>query len=281
MFVPVVGVGMSIEVGVILPTSTPDPAQPILGDVRESARFAEEAGLDSIWSTDHLIASAPMLDSTVALATAAAVTERIGIGYGVMLLALRPVAWAAKQVSSLQYVSGGRLLVGVGTGNPAHGDIGWRAAGASFEDRGRVTDEALRVLPGLVTGQPTELSDGLEVTLAPGSAMPPLLVAGNGKAALRRAAAYGDGWISIGLTPEGVAENLSVLAELAAAQGRPVPRATVVGAALSTDPGEAVAQLAAYAEAGTERVIVPPSGPDWRRAYEFAAKVRAEIDQLR
>lgn len=280
-----VAVGMAIDIGVILPTSTPNPDQPILGDVRESARFAEAAGLDSIWSTDHLVASAPMLDSTVALSTAAAVTERIGIGYGVLLLALRPVAWAAKQVSSLQYVSGGRVLLGVGTGNPAHGDIGWRAAGVSFEDRGRRTDEALRVLPGLVTGQPTVLGDGTEVTLAPGSAMPPVLVAGNGKAALRRAAAYGDGWLSIGLPPAAVAENLAVLGELAAGHGRAVPRATVVGPALSTDPAEAAAQLSAYAEAGTERVILPPSGPDWRNAYEFAAKLRAELrpesDRLR
>jgi alkanesulfonate monooxygenase SsuD/methylene tetrahydromethanopterin reductase-like flavin-dependent oxidoreductase (luciferase family) len=67
---------VSIEIGMILPTSTPDPARPILGDVRESARFAEEAGLDSVWSTDHVIASAPILDSTVVLATAAAVTGR-------------------------------------------------------------------------------------------------------------------------------------------------------------------------------------------------------------
>jgi alkanesulfonate monooxygenase SsuD/methylene tetrahydromethanopterin reductase-like flavin-dependent oxidoreductase (luciferase family) len=64
--------GMPVEVGVILPTSTPDPARPILGDVRASARCAEQLGLDSVWSTDHLIASAPILDSTVVLATAAA-----------------------------------------------------------------------------------------------------------------------------------------------------------------------------------------------------------------
>ena len=139
---------VSIEIGVILPTSTPDPARPILGDVRESARFAEEAGLDSVWSTDHVIASAPILDSTVVLATAAAVTGRVKIGFGVMLLALRPVAWAAKQISTLQYVSGERVLLGVGTGNPAHGDTGWRAVGASYADRGRRTDDALAVLPG-------------------------------------------------------------------------------------------------------------------------------------
>src|SRR5699024_7049187 len=134
--------GMPLEIGVLLPTSTPDPEQPFLGDVRASARAAEEIGLDSIWTTDHLVASAPILDSTVVISTAAAVTERIGIGFNVMLLALRPVAWAAKQIATLQYMSGDRITLGVGTGNPAHGDIGWRAAGMSYEDRGRRTDAA-------------------------------------------------------------------------------------------------------------------------------------------
>jgi alkanesulfonate monooxygenase SsuD/methylene tetrahydromethanopterin reductase-like flavin-dependent oxidoreductase (luciferase family) len=216
---------VTIKIGVILPASTPDPAHPIIGDIRASARLAEQLGLDSVWTTDHLIASAPMLDSSVVLATAAAVTERITIGYGVMLLALRTPAWAAKQVSSLQYVSGNRIALGVGTGNPVHGDIGWRAAGRSFADRGRRTDESLRVLPALVTGEPAVLEDGLEVTLSPGSAMPP------------------------------------------------VPRATVVGPALDADPGKAAAQLAAYAEAGTERVILSPSGDAWQRDYERAGEL--------
>ncbi|MGH3097302.1 MAG: LLM class flavin-dependent oxidoreductase [Streptosporangiales bacterium] len=268
---------MALEIGVILPTSSPDPHQPILGDVRASARFAEDVGLDSVWSTDHLIASAPMLDSTVVLGAAAAVTERIGIGFNVLLLALRPVAWAAKQISTLQYVSGDRLTVGVGTGNPAHGDIGWRAAGVLYEGRGRRTDEALRLLPGLVTGQPTVLADGSAVTLAPGSAMPPVLVAGNGTRARRRAAAYGDGWISLGLAPDEVGAGVAELAELAAGHGRNAPRATVVIPPPTDDAEEVGSRLAAYAEFGTERVILAPTGPDWRRDYEFAAKVRAAL----
>jgi alkanesulfonate monooxygenase SsuD/methylene tetrahydromethanopterin reductase-like flavin-dependent oxidoreductase (luciferase family) len=268
---------MTVEIGVILPTSTPDPERPILGDVRASARFAEEIGLESVWSTDHLVASGPMLDSTVVLATAAAVTDRITIGYGVLLLSLRPAAWAAKQISTLQLVSGNRLALGIGTGNPAHGDVAWRAAGMSYEDRGRRTDEALRVLPGLVTGRATVLGDGTEVTLAPGSAMPPVLVAGNGKKALLRAATYGDGWVSIGNSPEAVAADLATLGELADQQGRPTPKATVVGPGLDADPKQAAAQLSAYAEAGTERVILAPTGPDWQRDYEFAAKVRGEL----
>ncbi|GAB2681246.1 LLM class flavin-dependent oxidoreductase [Kribbella swartbergensis] len=254
----------------ILPTSSPDPARPILGDVRESARFAEELGLDSVWSTDHLIASAPMLDSSVVLAAAAAVTERITVGFNVMLLALRPVAWAAKQVSTLQHVSGNRLVLGIGTGNPAHGDIGWRAAGVNFADRGRLTDQALAVLPDLIAGKPVTLEDGLEAAIAPGSAVPPIVVAGNGKAAFRRAARYGDGWATIAMSADEVKASLDRINQQ---HDRPPLQATVVAPQLDADPQRAADQLKAYEEAGTARVILAPSG-DWRRDYEHAAELR-------
>jgi len=252
---------VSIEIGVILPTSTPDPARPILGDVRESARFAEKAGLDSVWSTDHVIASAPILDSTVVLATAAAVTDRVKIGFGVMLLALRPVAWAAKQISTLQYVSGDRVLLGVGTGNPAHGDTGWRAVGASYADRGRRTDDALAVLPDLVAGRPASLDGGPPVAIAPGATMPPLLIAGDARPAIRRAATFGDGWLAIGLSPEAVATRLGELRQLTDEFGRPALTATVVGPQLDADPQRAAEQLGAYEAAGTQQVILPPPEP--------------------
>ncbi len=170
-----------------------------------------------------------------------------------------------------------RIVLGVGTGNPAHGDIAWRAAGVSYQDRGWRTDEALRVLPALVTGQPAVLGDALEVTLAPGSAMPPVLIAGNGDKALRRAAAYGDGWVCIGLPPDDVAAGLAVLDGLAAQHGRHVPGASVVGPALDADPRKAAAQLSAYAAAGTERVILAPSGAGWQYDYELAGKLRAAL----
>jgi alkanesulfonate monooxygenase SsuD/methylene tetrahydromethanopterin reductase-like flavin-dependent oxidoreductase (luciferase family) len=105
--------------------------------------------------------------------------------------------------------------------------------------------------------------------------MPPVLIAGNGDRALRRAAAYGDGWVSIALPPHEVASVLATLGELAAGHGRPVPRATVFGPVLDADPGKAAAQLAAYAEAGAERVILIPSGADWQRDYERAGELLA------
>jgi alkanesulfonate monooxygenase SsuD/methylene tetrahydromethanopterin reductase-like flavin-dependent oxidoreductase (luciferase family) len=166
----------------------------------------------------------------------------------------------------------------VGTGNPAHGDVGWRAAGMSFTDRGRRTNQSLRVLSALITGQPAVLDDGLEVTLSPGAAMPPVLIAGNGGRALRRAAEFGDGWMAIGVPAEEVAASLSALGSLAAGFGSPVPELTVVGPVLDADPGKAAAQLAAYAEAGTERVIMIPTG-DWQRDYERAGELVASASQ--
>jgi alkanesulfonate monooxygenase SsuD/methylene tetrahydromethanopterin reductase-like flavin-dependent oxidoreductase (luciferase family) len=218
-----------------------------------------------------LIASAPILDSSVVLATAAAVTERITVGYNVMLLALRPVAWAAKQVNTLQLVSGNRVVLGVGTGNPAHGDAGWRAAGVEFADRGRLTDAALEVLPALISGAPTALADGVEVSLAPGSAVPPIVVAGNGVRAHRRAARYGDGWATIAMSPEEARTSLEQINAQAAEYGRKPLRATIVAPDLGVDPAE---RLAAYEAVGVERIILAPTG-DWRHDYEAAAKLKA------
>ncbi|MBB5914189.1 alkanesulfonate monooxygenase SsuD/methylene tetrahydromethanopterin reductase-like flavin-dependent oxidoreductase (luciferase family) [Nocardia transvalensis] len=267
---------MTLDIGTILPTSTPDPARPILGDVRAAARLAEEVGLDSVWSTDHLLASAPILESTGVVATAAAVTDRIRVGYGVLLLALRPTAWAAKQVATLQYLSGDRILLGIGTGNPAHGDIGWRAAGQSFADRGRRTDEALAILPDLIAGRPATLPDGTEATLSPGATVPPILVAGDAPAALRRAATYADGWIAMNPSPDELPSTTTRLADLAAERNRPTPAVTVV-AALPSDLSEATDRTAAYVAAGAERVIIAPHSDDWRATYEFAAKVKSAL----
>ena len=107
--------------------------------------------------------------------------------------------------------------------------------------------------------------------------MPPLLIAGDARPALRRAAAFGDGWLAIGLSPAAVATRLGELRRLTDELGRPALTATIVAPALATEPRPAAEQLGAYEAAGADRVILPPAGTDWRSGYEFAAAVRAAV----
>lgn len=263
-------------IGVFLPTSTPDPAHPILGDVAAAARTAERLGLESVWATDHLVASAPLLDSTVTLATAAAVTERVRIGYGVMILALRPAAWAAKQVAALQLTSGNRLVLGVGTGNPAHGDAAWRAAGAPASERAARTDAALELLPDLIAGRPVT-AWGDPVVLAPGAPVPPLLVAGEVRAARRRAVRFGAGWLSLRPELAALERGIGELRELADELGRAVPAVSLVAPPHEAGPAATAERVAAFAAAGVRRVLLTPTRAGVDADYEHAAAVRETL----
>jgi alkanesulfonate monooxygenase SsuD/methylene tetrahydromethanopterin reductase-like flavin-dependent oxidoreductase (luciferase family) len=221
-------------IGVFLPTmSERDTA---VADVVATARHAEDLGFESVWAVDQLVAGTgvPFLDSTVALAAAAGATERIRIAYGVMILPLRPVVWAAKQVGSLQHVTGGRVLFGVGVGGDRH-DLSWRAAGVPRRERGRRTDAALAVLPDLIAGKAVEV-DGTTVELSPAVAVPPILVGGVADAALARAARH-DGWFALPLPPHQLVPLVDRLGELATDLGRPRPAITASAmVAIDGDP---------------------------------------------
>jgi alkanesulfonate monooxygenase SsuD/methylene tetrahydromethanopterin reductase-like flavin-dependent oxidoreductase (luciferase family) len=283
------------------------------GDIAAAARHAEDLGLESVWAVDQLIAGTgtPLIDSTVALSAAAGVTKRVRLGFGVMILPLHPVVWVAKQVASLQHVSGGRVILGVGAGGDRH-EASWAAAGVPRRERGRRTNAALRALPDLIAGQPTRLDDQPEVPaiqLAPPAVVPPILVGGMSDAALARVADHGDGWFAMaaGALPEGTAR----LAALAAARKRSVPQVTVsMLVALRGDPAlpdedtlirqltdidgpfgipaeyvrqtlvagsqeEIGAQLADSAKNGASRVVASFAGGDWHRQAELLASARA------
>jgi alkanesulfonate monooxygenase SsuD/methylene tetrahydromethanopterin reductase-like flavin-dependent oxidoreductase (luciferase family) len=182
---------------------------------REQARYAEQLGLDGIFVGDHLKPAGPYPESMVVLAAAAAVTKRIHVGVGVMVLALRDPAWAAKQLATLQHVSGGRVVLGVGTGGVMHGTEAWEAVGVPYAERGRRTDEALALLPGLIRGETVELPSGASITLSPGADVPPILIGGNSPAALRRAVRHGAGWFSSVTTPQRVADGARRLPDTA------------------------------------------------------------------
>ncbi len=269
----------------------------------KAAQLAEESGFDAVWVGDHLHMPAPVYDSTVVLSAVAATTTRVKLGFGVMLLGLRQPAWVAKQLSTIDALAPGRLLLGVGVGGEFPEEFD--ALGLSVKRRGRLLDEALAELPAWLEGHSTP-------ALTPRiSALPPIWVGGRSDAALQRAARVGDGWLSTWMSPDRIREQGATLAELAAAAGRPSP---ALGLALSVHvdanegrareaaedytqamygmPFEKVARytpigsadrvaerIAAYADAGVEEIVLTPLTGEPLAQIQRLAEVREIISR--
>ena len=189
----------------------PDP-----GHFRRVARTAEEVGFDSLWAGDHVSFHHPLLDLTVALATFAAVTDRIAVGAGVLLLPLRAPALVARELASIDYLSGGRVILGIGVGGESPKDF--EAVGVPLRERGARTDEAMVALRRLFAGAPASLDGRFstfeEISIEPAPTRPggpPLWVGGRSDAAIRRAATLGDGWLPLWVSPERFAQGLAAV----------------------------------------------------------------------
>jgi alkanesulfonate monooxygenase SsuD/methylene tetrahydromethanopterin reductase-like flavin-dependent oxidoreductase (luciferase family) len=304
---------MDPDIGIFLPSMGDADGAP--GDVVTAARQAEDLGFESAWVVDQLVAGAgaPLLDSGLALAAAAAATERIRLAYGVAVVPLRPAVWLAKQVASLQHLSGGRAVLGVGAGGDRH-TLSWDATGVPARERGRRLDAALAVLPSLIAGEPTVLADepgSPTVRLAPGVAVPPLVIGGMADAAVRRVLDHDAEWFLLPFGPDGTAQARERIAAAAEAAGKPVPRLTastmlalegdpalpspdglrallsdprgrfgmpaeaVDGAVVRGGPEVAAEHLAALHEAGARRVVVTVAGGDWHRQADLLAEAVA------
>ncbi|MET7338287.1 LLM class flavin-dependent oxidoreductase [Nonomuraea sp. NPDC005650] len=240
-------------------------------------------------------------DATLVLAAAATVTDKIGLEFGVLSLPLRPTAWVATQIQTLQHLSGNRVALGVGIGG-FPGSPFWRAVGAPLQ-----TDEALQALPGLIRGEATKLGEE-EVTLGPAAPVPPILIGGNSKAAMRRTILHGDGWVPSLISPAAPSKKVVQLRGIAHELGRPVPSISVGGHAIPVDapaaiesftrvlvdvhrmapeeaedvpviggPEQVAERLHAYSEAGADMVGLSLDGGDWTRQAETFAEARAQL----
>src|SRR3990172_5330835 len=107
----------------------------------------EEMGYDSAWTSEHIFFYFPTFDALTALAAMAARTTRIQLGTAVLLLPLRPAALAAKEIASVDIISGGRVIVGVGVGGEYPKEF--EAVGVPVKERGARTDESIRVMKRL------------------------------------------------------------------------------------------------------------------------------------
>jgi len=209
---------VSVSVGVSLSLHPPR-------EQFDLVRRVEALGFDSVWCGDHVSFNLPLYESLTLLASYAPITERIKLGSAVYLLALRPPAVAAKVTATLDALSGGRLIFGVGVGgeNPRE----FAAVGVPHRERGARVSEAIDVVralwrdtPASFKGRFTEF-EGVSIDpkpVQPGG--PPIWIGGRSDAALARAGRQGDGWISYVVTAERYAQSLDKVRAAARAAGR-------------------------------------------------------------
>ncbi|RSM86076.1 flavin-dependent oxidoreductase [Kibdelosporangium aridum] len=245
-----------------------------------AARRAEALGFDSVGAADVLIGDGtPAMESVVVQSAVAAVTERVWLDFGLLSIPTRPIAMLAAQIQTLQHVSGNRVRLGLGIGGFPWAPF-WHAVNAPTSGRGRLLDQALEVLPQLIRGD-----SALGVTLAPAAPVPPLLVGGgNIEPALRRAAKYGDLWVTAALTPAEITEAKTKLQEYAAEYGRPTPRIHLgLHSALDDEPArkQMVQQLSAFYRKTPEQIAqVTISGSVKQAAERMAEYAEAGLDEL-
>jgi probable F420-dependent oxidoreductase len=221
-------------------------------------RRIEALGFDSVWTGDHVAFHNPLYDSLTLLATYVPITSRLRIGTAVYLLALRAPAVAAKITSTLDVLSGGRFIFGVGVGgeNPKEFDV----VGVPHGERGARVSEAIDVVrtlwrdtPATFKGRFTQFSG---VSLDPKPVQqpgPPIWVGGRSDAALVRAGRQGDGWVSYVVQPERYAQSLEKIRSAAFADGRKLEGFAAAHLAFVTVGRDWESAKAVWAEALTKR----------------------------
>ena len=210
--------------GLAMRNFTTWPEQPDPQALFAYARRAEELGFDSVWVWDHILLGVdppfPIIDSLTLLAAIAARTRRIKLGTGVLVLPLRNPVVLAKELSSLDLIAGGRLLLGMASG--------WYkrefdAVGVPFTERGRIMDRNLEILRRLWTEEhvegeyPPHRLRGSNMSPKPAH-LPVMLIGGYVDRVLKRAALNG-GWLTYFYTPEGFARSWAKVCGYAEAAG--------------------------------------------------------------
>jgi alkanesulfonate monooxygenase len=217
--------GFSSTFGLAMRNFTTYPEMPDPQALIAYACKAEELGFDSVWVWDHIFLGVdppfPVIDSLTLLSAVAGRTSTIKLGTGVLVLPLRNPVVLAKELSSLDLIAGGRLLLGMASG--------WYkrefdAVGVPFEQRGRIMDRNLEILRRLWTEDqinaeyPPHRLRGSNMSPKP-ARLPVMLIGGYVDQVLKRAALTG-GWLTYFYTPAGFAQSWAKVRGFAEAAGR-------------------------------------------------------------
>jgi probable F420-dependent oxidoreductase len=293
-----------MKVGVQIPNNSDKPLQKGL---TKMGQLAEDAGADSLWVNDHLLMveggrspypftpdgtipwpiDLPWYECLTAASFLAATTSKCRIGTSVLILPQRNVLELAKTTATLDALSGGRLVFGIGAGWFAEE---MEALGYRFQRRGQRTDEMIEVLRRCWTGRPhpfegEEIAVPEKLVFEPRPSQPsgpPILVGGMSRAALRRAALRGDGWLAFQreeLDTRQLADSLKTLEDLLREAGQ-VGKPFSYVMRLHTSPGMA-AQLPEFAlriqELGFDELIIGPPWEDLAEAEKLIGQVKSTV----
>lgn len=224
----------------------------------ENAAVSNEACIESIWVTDHIAippddaegSGGRYLDTLTTLSWLAGLTERVKLGSGVLILPYRAALPVAKQVATLQELSAGRLLLGVGIGWM---DAEFRALGIDRHKRGKTSDAVLEFLQACFSSDVVTLNDQ-EFIFKPRPTKPPVLVGGRAPHALERAVALGDGWMPMARQPAQISDDVREYRALCAA-AKQVGSVTVMTGLPLHDLEAAIQSLKAYQAMGVDRLV--------------------------
>ena len=207
-----------VKMGIVLPGQD---RQAVLDFVRK----VEASGLDSVWVGDHIAFHIPVVESLSLLSFVAAATERIELGTGVLLLPLRNPTLTAKMTGTIDMLSGGRLLLGVGVGGEFPPEF--EAVGAPIAERGPRTNEAIEILRRHWAEGAADFDGDFyqfgKVKIEPKPVRPggpPIIVGGRKAVSMKRAGRLGDGYISHMCDTNTYRSNLLSIAKHAGEAGR-------------------------------------------------------------
>ncbi len=267
------------------------------------AQFAEELGFDALWVSDHVVVprsldsrypysrdgsfpvspDVPLMEPLATLLFAAAVTERVKLGTTVLVIPMRNPIVTAKQLASLDVLSNGRLILGVGAGWM---EEEFKMLGVPFERRGARTNEYIRLIKALWTEENPSFEGKFwqikDVGFSPKPLQqphPPIWTGGHSAPALRRAGRLSDGWHAVGVSPDTLREQFQEVQRHAQEAGRDPASLTlsVRPRVRLDDPAKTIELLRSYREVGVSHVVLEMFAPDMDRVRSLMETLANEI----